>query len=139
TTMVACSIGGAPVPSMTRAPTNATTPGAGSCANAGAATATNTKVAIAAAHFRLTHFPLGYVTLTLSLFNFFTFPLSWLAPSWLLVGIDAERYLTHNLVRQQWIRGVELAGTRVTKQPFELALLEHAEPAGEIEGALGDA
>jgi hypothetical protein len=37
TTIVACSIGAAPVPSMTRAPVKAITPGAGICAPAVAA------------------------------------------------------------------------------------------------------
>src|SRR5258705_2172214 len=55
-TMVACSIGALPVPSMTRAPVNAMTPGAGTCARSGAAIRTIATAAHAPTHFQLTHF-----------------------------------------------------------------------------------
>src|SRR6266513_3238426 len=47
TTIVACSIGAAPVPSMTGAPVNAMTPGAGICADARVAVAASTMAATA--------------------------------------------------------------------------------------------
>src|SRR4029079_8077238 len=124
-------IGAPPLPSMTRAPTKATTPASGSCANAGVAIAASAKVAITTAYFTL--------TFTFPLFNFSTFPLSELSPSRLFVGIDAKRHLPHNLVREQWIRRVELAGARIAEKALELALLEHTEAAREIQRAVGDA
>ena len=62
-----------------------------------------------------------------------------LAPARLLVGADAERDLADDFVRQQRVRRMEPAGARVAEQPLELALLEHAEAAREIERAVGDA
>src|SRR5215470_2459792 len=56
TTIVACSIGAAPVPSITRAPVNAITPGAGICACATVAIATRRTIAIATGHFVLRYF-----------------------------------------------------------------------------------
>src|SRR5437016_3425274 len=129
TMTVACSIGALPVPSITRAPVKAMTPGAGICAKAREAIATSTRVATATAYFPLT-FPL---------LNFSTFPLSRLAPPWLLIGTDAERDLTHDFVRQQRIGRMELSCPRIAEQPLELALLEHAEAARQIQRAVGDA
>src|SRR5262245_50263099 len=131
TTIVACSIGAAPVPSMTRAPVNAITPGAGICAPAREAVATSNTVATATAHFEPRYFKL-----TFPLFNFSTFPLSALAPTRLLVRIDPQRDLADDFVREQRVGRMEPARARIAEEPLELALLEHAEAAGDIECAV---
>src|SRR6185503_12900897 len=134
TTMVACSSGALPVPSITRAPVKAMTPGAGTCAPACEAIATSITAVITQPYFTLTHF-----ILTFPLFNFSTFPLPRLTPARLLVGVDAERNLADDFVRQQRVGRVELPRPGVAEQPLELALLEHAEAAGEIQRAVGHA
>src|SRR4030095_10923809 len=127
TTMVACSIGAAPVPSMTRAPVKAITPGAGTCACAREAIATAKRVA--------TTTP-AYFKLTFPLFNFSTFHFPGLTPSGLFVWINPQRDLADDFVREQRVGRMELARAGVAAQPLELALLEHAEAAGDIERAV---
>src|SRR6185503_10603830 len=70
TTMVADSIGALPVPSITRAPVKAMTPGAGTCAPAFDAIATSITAAITQAYFTLIDF-----IPTFPRVNFSTFPL----------------------------------------------------------------
>src|SRR5437870_4299312 len=110
TMMVACSMGALPVPSITRAPVKAKTPGAGTCALAVAAIKTITAVAVAQAFF----------TLTFPLFNFSTFPLPRLTPTWLLVWTNTKRNLTDDFMRQERIGRMKLAGPRVAEQPLQL-------------------
>ena len=131
TTIVACSMGALPVPSITRAPVNAIRPGAGTCARSGAAIRT----IATAAHATHVH----HLRTSNLLFHFSTFPLfhfSSLTPSWLFVGADAERDLADDFVREQRVGRMEPAGARVAEQPLELALLEHAEAARQIERAI---
>src|SRR4030095_2821149 len=61
-----------------------------------------------------------------------------LTPSRLLVRVDPERDLADDFVREQRVGRMELACARVAEQAFELALLEHAEAAGQVECAVGD-
>jgi len=57
----------------------------------------------------------------------------------LLVRIDPKRQLGHELVRKRRVRRMEAAGAAIAEQPFELALLEHAEATRQVERAIDDA
>src|SRR5206468_10867205 len=62
-----------------------------------------------------------------------------LSPPRLFVRADAARNLADDFVSEQRVRRMEAARARIAEQPLELALLEHAEAAREIERAIGDA
>src|SRR4029079_14060784 len=61
-----------------------------------------------------------------------------LTPARLLVGAYPERDLADDLVGQRGVGRVEASGTGVAEQAFELALLEHAEAARQVERQVGD-
>src|SRR4029434_2279548 len=78
-------------------------------------------------------------------------PLAPLAPFALFAPVAPEVTLSRLLVRvypaldrggdfvcEQRVGRMELAVARVAEQAFELALLEHAEAAGQVECAVGD-
>ena len=58
-----------------------------------------------------------------------------LPPARHLVWIDAERHLADHFVRERGVRRMEAAGAGVAEQALQLALLEHPEPARDLERA----